>query len=254
MDELIKVVQTLPGKPKDFPTTAVELKRIAESSASEYEPRNFACPPCMMSFTEEELRAHMAVHRNQLAAQNTPEARAQRAEKAMSEQGVYDEHLRWRLADFPRERPVVDASLAEGKGILINGVPDARKSSLLAAILFDRLYERKNCRVLLAAEIFREIRATYSADSPVSERAVIEAFIDYDFLGIEDLGFEGKPSDAVVSVLHEIISKRNGKRLTTAVTTNLPLAAIGGRYGEAIRSRVASWAAVHMEFAGWRER
>ncbi len=222
-----------------------EAKRRGASSVSD--GYRYGCPSCGESFDRAGMRTHMEWHR-------TPQALREAAMKQMVSCGVMREHQEMRLGNFPAYLPLVRAALDAGKSLLIQGPAGTGKTSLMAAILFEQLMAGRSCRFVLSGEIFREIRGCYEDKAEASERAVIGQFTEWDLLAIDDMGREGKPSAAVCSVLHEILSKRIGSGAMSAATTNLTLVEIGERYDGAIRSRLAGWVPIVMEGKDWRER
>jgi DNA replication protein DnaC len=94
--------------------------------------------------------------------------------------------------------------------------------------------------------MFRRLRETYDGFAE-KESQVLGTLAGLDLLVIDDLGHEGRGTDAVVGALHEILERRMEHRLQTIVTSNLGLAAIGGRYDESIRSRLSAFDVVCVE-------
>ncbi|MGH7821809.1 MAG: hypothetical protein ACREQ9_18760, partial [Candidatus Binatia bacterium] len=72
-----------------------------------------------------------------------------------------------------------------------------------------------------ARTLFRRIWATYRDGARETEDQVIDHLTTAEVLMLDDISHEGRPSDAVISVLHEILTIRIGFGRPTVVTTNL---------------------------------
>lgn len=162
--------------------------------------------------------------------------------------GVMPEHVDAWLSDFEVD---YSACVDAGIGLVVYGTVGTGKTRLAAALVRCFLLLGLNARFVLARQLFREIRDTYRDESSQSETQVVDALCAHDVLVIDDLAREGgfrarQSSEHVLSVLHEVITRRNGHGHRTVVTTNLALDEIAEQYDEAIASRMSCWPAVMM--------
>lgn len=167
--------------------------------------------------------------------------RAARLRPAMESAGVWPEFIKASLADFPQ----FSMEIAE-QSALVTGPVGVGKSRLAAALVRVALLSGRTARFVLAGDLFSEIRETYRDESEQSERQVVESLCSFDLLVIDDLaregGFRGRQSsEHVMSILHRVLSKRNGALRRTVVTTNLTIDEIEAAYDSAIASRLGSY-------------
>lgn len=162
--------------------------------------------------------------------------------------GFYAEFEGARLSDFPVTIATVAAKLLEPRravrGLLVNGWTGSGKTRLLAALAS----EMPGAVFGLARSL---IRATWDVERQEQE---IRRLSCCSLLLLDDLGREGKASEAVLSVVHEILSARNGNFLPTAISSNLTLEQIAQRYDEAIADRLVPWGRVVMAGRSRRRR
>lgn len=142
--------------------------------------------------------------------------------------GVLREHELARLADFKPAHAEGGRKLLEepevARGVVITGSCGPGKTRFLAALAregFDRHW-----RVVygMAREL---LRRTWN---PETQDDVIRLYATAQLLLIDDLGHEGAQTAGVVGTAHEIISKRHGNYLPTAITLNTTLADVARVY------------------------
>lgn len=173
--------------------------------------------------------------------------------------GVMREHQSATLEDWPdraamlREWAAVEATDARSSCILVNGPVGTGKSRLAVAILAEVLRVREpaptftasdrrprgeRARFVLARRLLNELwRDTSASDGG----GAMDAWAQTRWLVIDDLGHEGRVSEAGLGAFHELLSLRCGNYERTIVTTNLSLEEIGQSYDPSIASRLAGW-------------
>lgn len=152
--------------------------------------------------------------------------------------GFYLEHQGATFADFGPE--IADAGrellVRRVRGLFIGGPTGTGKTRFLAAIAG----AAGHARFGLARAI---IRGTWNVETKDAE---IRKLAECQLLLLDDIGREGKPSEDVLGLWHEILSARNGNYLPTAVTSNYTLEQLEQRYDEAIVDRFSPWRRVVM--------
>jgi DNA replication protein DnaC len=201
----------------------------------------------------ERLRARPCrVCSNQLAdctCHGEQEARTpQRDNQSLIDLGFFAEHASARLTDFDRRIRDAVAALIKNpqnvRGLFVKGGPGPGKTRLLAGIAHHLLSvpkPRVSIRFSTAPAFFDRFFATYRTGATESIEQVKNDFGGADWLLLDDIGKEGKPTDAVFARLHEIISIRHGNYRPTVISTNLELAEIAERYDASLASRLGSW-------------
>lgn len=161
---------------------------------------------------------------------------------------IGDMFIRSRLADFP-------ATVSQRAwnfffnwhcrrrafGLVIAGPVGRGKTHLAAGLMRCWLLNDARVHYVHARRLFRAVRDTYRTDSPDSETEVIGTLCRWDLLVIDDLAREGRTTEQVVSVLHEILDERLRNFRATVITTNLSAEEMEQEYGEAIASRLAQY-------------
>lgn len=158
--------------------------------------------------------------------------------------GVRLAHAEATLADFT---DAISSKFSRWqKGVVIVGAPGRGKTHLAAALL--RIYALCgwSCRLALVGDILSELRSNYSrAGKEVrTEIEVVDELATIGCLVLDDLGREGsrdgQATDATLSVLHRILTRRIENERTTIVTSNWTLDQLEQRYDSAIASRLRS--------------
>lgn len=172
--------------------------------------------------------------------------RAAKATRVLRGEGFFPEHARWTLDAFGETGMEAldwcdEGDEAEGTGMLIAGPVGTGKTSFAAAIARVFVCRGGTVKFLLARQLFREIWETYRDSSPKTESQIVAELCGVDLLVIDDLDKEGRITDATVSALHEILSKRRGFRRPTLITTNLGDGEVRALYGDSLASRILAF-------------
>lgn len=170
--------------------------------------------------------------------------------------GLDSEFWDSKLEDFDDELATAVRALVENpklvRGILVTGFSGRGKTRLLAAALQHFIDAGGYPKFYLSADLFTRLSSVYDQNPTETRYSALGDLTGCPFLGIDDLGREGKPTDFVLSALHQIVSKRHGNYRPTIVTTNLSLHELERRYDAAIASRIGSWLPVVMDGRDWR--
>lgn len=134
------------------------------------------------------------------------------------------------------------------RGMLVLGPTGTGKTRLAAAAVRLWLLCGRRAELVLAGQLMRRIWSTYRNDSRESEASVLDHYSTLPLLVIDDLGREGRVTDAVRRVVHELLSVRTDNFRPTVVTTNLTSADVENVYGPAVLSRLQSLS--HVVLAG----
>lgn len=172
----------------------------------------------------------------------------ERPERGMQAAGVLLEHCGARLEELEeRVRGVVEGWLDSetAYGLLINGPVGTGKTRLAAAIMAEVVRAKASGRMVLARRLLSEL---WEDTSQGGGCAALDRLLKVPWLVIDDLGHEGRVSEAVVGAFHELLSTRCGNYQRTIITTNLSLEEISQQYDASIASRLRAW--THIVVAG----
>lgn len=166
--------------------------------------------------------------------------------------GVLREHEDARLGDFKPAHAEAGRKLLEApeiaRGLVITGSCGPGKTRFLAALAREALNAHRRVVYGMAREL---LRRTWNLET---QDEVIRLYATTPLLLIDDLGHEGSQTPGVIGTLHELISKRHGNYLPTAITLNITLDDVARVYDRAIEDRMASWLPIVMNGPSRRRR
>jgi len=98
-------------------------------------------------------------------------------------------------------------ALRSGNSLVLFGNNGTGKTHLVFAFLREKILENKNCRYVLAPDLFDEIRSAFGRDSDTTSRTLIDQYGRYDHLVIDELDKSfGSPAEFIG--LYRIINRR----------------------------------------------
>lgn len=171
------------------------------------------------------------------------QSRYQHPEAGLEHAGVLAEHRAARLEECaPELRATLEGWLdGERPGLLINGPVGTGKTRVAAALMAEVIRAGQRGRLVLARRLLMEL---WRDTNEGSGCAAMDKLIAVPWLMIDDLGHEGRISEAAVAAFHELLSVRCGEYRRTVITTNLSLDEISKAYDPSIASRIGAWTQV----------
>jgi DNA replication protein DnaC len=120
-----------------------------------------------------------------------------------------------RTREFVERYPVVE------RGLLYLGACGVGKTHLAVSAL-RVIVREKGARGCFAdyQELLRRIQSSYSADSQISEMAVLRPVLDAEVLLLDDLGGSRKPTPWVFDTLFHVLNTRYNEERVTLITSN----------------------------------
>lgn len=127
------------------------------------------------------------------------------------------------------------------RGLNIAGPPGTGKTHLACALCRHFAEVGYSVRFMGAREAMREVRATYAPGAEKTEQRVIDELASLDILVLDDLGREGKSTEALLATLVDVLDARSRRTKPTIITGNLTPQELHERYDEAIASRLKAF-------------
>ena len=142
-----------------------------------------------------------------------------------------------------------------GQGLFFTGPNGTGKTHLAVAILRElSLKGELHWFFVKTPYLLMRIRQVFKKESSDSEESLIDQFIDYDYLVIDELGVE-KITDWSLQTLYLIIDGRSDCLKSTIITSNLSLQGIEEKIDPRIASRIVGMSkVVRFESDDWRIR
>ncbi|UTV26410.1 ATP-binding protein [Photobacterium atrarenae] len=121
------------------------------------------------------------------------------------------------------------------------------KNHLASAIANDLNHNGRSSVLMTVNELMIRLRDTYRADSPVSERELIERLSSVDLLILDEVGVQ-RGNDNEALTLNTIVDNRSADGLPTGILTNLNYSELVKQLGERVMDRLKSNQAHWVEF------
>lgn len=135
-----------------------------------------------------------------------------------------------------------------GKNLLLTGLTGSGKTHLAIAVIKAIIDQGVMAKYVGYRDLANEIK--YSGDQERTKR--LKKYTESTILLIDDL-YKGKPSDADINVLYEVINDRYTKRLGTVITTELSINEIND-IESSIAGRLVEYAEGYIVQMGHRNR
>jgi len=142
----------------------------------------------------------------------------------------------------------------EGEGLFLHGLNGTGKTHLAVAVMRELcLKGQLNWYFIKSPRLLMTIREAFKKSLSNSESNLIDRFVDYDYLIIDELGVE-KVSDWTLQTLYLIIDGRSDRLRSTIITSNFSLQGIEDEVDPRLASRIAGMSKELLELTcdDWR--
>lgn len=162
--------------------------------------------------------------------------------------GITPLFARASLNDFPElraplgrlyDRLISPPDDARYPGLLLAGEPGRGKTHLGSAFVRAFVRQKRRAFFTSARQLQRTVWSSYTDGG--DEKTAIASYTRPDLLVIDDLGHEGRPGDASLSLLLDVLDERANHRRPTIVTTNLTGDEVATRFDDAMYSRISAY-------------
>ncbi|MCF6766483.1 ATP-binding protein [Thiotrichales bacterium 19S3-7] len=137
----------------------------------------------------------------------------------------------------------------QGTNLVMHGGTGTGKN-YLAVCMMKELIEKfaAKVKILTAYNLIHSINETYSANNTKTERQIKNAYLEYDFLVIDEFDIN-RGSDSDNLQLFDVINRRYEEMLPTAIISNLDRDKLIQKVGQRVMSRLLD-GSLTMKFAG----
>ena len=114
----------------------------------------------------------------------------------------------------------MDLVIQQGRCMTFCGNPGTGKTHAMCAILNYAMRKGRSARYTTIDDFVTDIKSTYTNDSETTERDVVQAYADVDFLALDEIGRMSQ-TDHTMKALQGIIDRRYRKCKPTLIGTNI---------------------------------
>ena len=158
----------------------------------------------------------------------TKKAVQEHPNKILPQYGITHKFFDYTLENFKKYPQVVEIcqryiKSENRKSILILGSPGTGKTHIAIAIMQELIKAGiKNMQFKSTPDLLMSIRRSYDDDSETKDAVIIDRFIKYSFLVLDDFGAENI-TEFTASALYMIVNGRLSEEKPTIVTSNLAM-------------------------------
>lgn len=191
-------------------------------------------------------------------------------ERWLSQYGVPAKYLESSFSNFVGgEKAKIKCRQFPGKNIVLHGNTGCGKTHLAAATLREMVQNdqvRKikisphnfpekdfGAKFITVPKLLMEIRDSFKGINADTERQIVDRYIGYPHLILDDLGAD-RATEWTIETLYLIIDGRDSGMMPTFITTNLAISEIEKHYGARIASRISGMEIVKIDMPDYRKR
>jgi len=139
----------------------------------------------------------------------------------------------------------------------LSGMTGCGKTHLSVAILREMVIndtiQKGEARFTTVPRLLMEIRESFKEGSYESEKTIVDRYVDYPILILDDLGAD-RATEWAIETLYLIIDGRDSNLRPTLITTNLSVKDIEHHYGARIASRISGMRIINIGLPDYRKK
>jgi len=141
------------------------------------------------------------------------------------------------------------------KDVVLIGKTGCGKTHLAVATIREMVVNKKieNAKFATVPRLLMDIRDCFKDNSIESEKQIVDRYISYPALILDDIGSD-RSTEWALETLYLIIDGRDSNLKPTFITTNLTVLEMEKHYGARIASRVAGKSVVNIDMPDFRKK